>query len=441
LLAGATACGGAGPPDGQPSSPPAAPAVCGNGAVEQGEECDDGNAASADGCLATCFRPIEWVEGDTHIHGHGCEGDAGPDDLVERLLRRRLAFGSALVWGEGYLEDRPYFTGRDAPESIPGHLLHYDLEVSKFPAQRGGHLILLGLRSLDFSQNPFLRPYSGLPVASWARAQDPRVLVGLSHSDHWRADGTFPNEVTDCCTPFELPVHAVHGYLAFIESTNRTVQDSSLLLWSMLQNAGLRVALVGASDFPCFDESLERTPRTSAFLESASGYEGWLDALRRGRAVMSRGRGEGLNLRAGGARLGEEVRVRAGEPIRLSVEGSFAEPGEVQILASGQGVGRVVLGAGPQAAALEITLGRSAWLVARSERSLTNPVYALVDGRPILDAGATCYWIRYLDHLSSLVQRRILDMGNDTDEALAAYQDARRLFEQRHAEAGGGECR
>jgi cysteine-rich repeat protein len=440
LLGSAFACGGAGSPNGQtPPPPPTAPAVCGNGALEQGEECDDGNAASGDGCLATCFRPIDWVEGDTHIHGHGCEGDDGPGQLVERLVRRRLAFGSALVWGEGYQEDRPYFSGRDAPESVPGHVLHYDLEISEFPAQRGGHLILLGLRSIDFSQSPFLRPYSGIPVADWARAQD--ALIGLSHSDHWPADGSFPKEVTDCCIPFELPVHAVRGYLAFIESTTSRVSDASLLLWSLLQNSGLRVALVGSSDFPCFDESLERSPRTSAFLEDAAGYQGWLDALRRGRAVLSRGRGEGLNLRAGAARLGEEMRVRAGEPVRLSVEASFDEPGEVQVLANGQGVGRVMLGAGIQAAVLEVTLAKSAWLVARSERSLTNPVYVLVDGRPIRDAGATCYWMRYLDHLSSLVQRRILDMDNDTDEALAAYRDARRLFEERHAEAGGGECR
>jgi TonB family protein len=34
-------------------SPPAAP-VCGNGALELGEQCDDGNTASGDGCSASC---------------------------------------------------------------------------------------------------------------------------------------------------------------------------------------------------------------------------------------------------------------------------------------------------------------------------------------------------------------------------------------------------
>jgi cysteine-rich repeat protein len=417
------------------------PAVCGNGALEGGEECDDGNTTSDDGCLATCFRPLTWVEGDTHVHGHGCEGDAGPAELIQLLSRRHLDYGSALVWGQGYQQDRPYFTGADAAESVPGHLLHYDLEVSGFAADRGGHLILLGLSSLDFSPNPFLRPHSSLPVAAWALAQGPRTLVGLSHSDHWPADGSFPESVTDCCTPFELPVHAARGQLAFIEATTNVFDESSLLLWSLLQNSGLRVALVGASDFPCVDQDLERTPRTSAFLDGASGYDAWLDALRRGRAVASRGRSERLNLRARGARLGEEIRVRAGEAIPLSVEARFGEPGDVEILASGQRVGRVRLAAGQQAAALEVSLDRSAWLVARSSRSITNPVYVLVDERPVRDASAACYWVRYLDHLSRLVERGTLDMAGDTADALAAYRDAQDLFEERYLEAGGTDCR
>jgi cysteine-rich repeat protein len=445
---GLAGCGGSGaPPAGPGASPTPAPGVCGNGALEGGEECDDGNANSGDGCLATCFRPIAWVEGDTHFHGHGCQGELGPAQLAEFVIRRHLDFGSALVWGDGYQDDRPHFTGEDARESAPGHVLHYDLEVSEFAASSVGHLILLGLRSIDFSPNPFQNPRSGVPIVAWARAQGPRGLVGLSHSDHWPADGSFPRDAADCCTPFELPVHAASGDLAFLEGTVRDSRglfdEASLYLWSLLQDAGARVTLAGASDFPCVHESVDvsRTPRTSAFLDGGSGYEAWLDALRRGRAVAGIGRGEGLNLRVNGARLGDEVGVRAGEPLRLSVEASLAEAGEVQVLANGQGVGRVRLAAGLQAAPLDITLGDSAWLVARSGRSITNPVYVLVDGRPIRSASATCYWMRYLDHLSGLVRQRTLDLGGQTDEALAAYGAARAVFEARHAEAGGGECR
>ena len=35
-------------------TPPAVVSVCGNGAMETGEQCDDGNAVSGDGCSSAC---------------------------------------------------------------------------------------------------------------------------------------------------------------------------------------------------------------------------------------------------------------------------------------------------------------------------------------------------------------------------------------------------
>jgi len=40
-------------PSGSPMNTPSGP-TCGNGKVEAGEECDDGNKAGGDGCGATC---------------------------------------------------------------------------------------------------------------------------------------------------------------------------------------------------------------------------------------------------------------------------------------------------------------------------------------------------------------------------------------------------
>lgn len=37
------------------------PAVCGNGVVESGEDCDDGNTKSSDGCSATCRNECRWL--------------------------------------------------------------------------------------------------------------------------------------------------------------------------------------------------------------------------------------------------------------------------------------------------------------------------------------------------------------------------------------------
>ncbi|HEY0477235.1 MAG TPA: TonB family protein [Kofleriaceae bacterium] len=62
-----------------PAAPPPAP-VCGNGVVEAGEQCDDGNTAGGDGCSATCRIVIKpavvapamlqalRISGETQLH-------------------------------------------------------------------------------------------------------------------------------------------------------------------------------------------------------------------------------------------------------------------------------------------------------------------------------------------------------------------------------------
>src|SRR3989338_6089227 len=66
------------------------PAICGNGALEGGEQCDDGNESSGDGCSSACVREGGGVpppppppphqgdgDGDAQPPGDG-DGDAQP---------------------------------------------------------------------------------------------------------------------------------------------------------------------------------------------------------------------------------------------------------------------------------------------------------------------------------------------------------------------------
>ncbi len=153
------------------------------------------------------------------------------------------------MWGEGYENDAAFFTGRDHPLSTPSFILHYDLEVSRFDAAKTGHLILLGLDSLQFSSDVFHLPQSGVPVVDWARRQ-PRAIVGMAHGQFWPKDGSFPVPPGGCCVPWEVVVHAARGRLDFL-SMERTLEEEpgTLLLWKALQSAGFRVAITGGSDW------------------------------------------------------------------------------------------------------------------------------------------------------------------------------------------------
>lgn len=449
LLLGA--CGGSTAVPPAPSAP-----VCGNGRLEGAEECDDGNSQNDDGCLSTCLKPLTWASAEPHVHGHGCSGQRGPAEVLQLLEDQSFDIGSALIWGHAYEADSLFFSGQDDPVSTPGHIVHYDLETSAMGPSHAGHLVLLGLSALEFSDAVFYTPKSGVPVVDWATAQGPQVAVGIAHGQFWTTGDAVPDfpvpncclPPDDCCVPWELPVHVARGKLHFLitegNSDSRGPVDAATWgIWSRLLNSGFRLTLAGGSDYPCVAGTYAlKTPRTRIFIDGSPSYAKWTEALRTGHAVVTLAAGDQLNLRINGARLGSEVNVANGQAVTVAVEGRFPLPDQVEILANGQVVASVPVGAGPQAASLPITLPTSSWVVARSSHDLTNPVYVLVDAAPIrASAPDACYWMKYLDHLSGLVKSGRLYLGESRDTALSAYAGAKDVFFHRFSEAGGQTCR
>jgi cysteine-rich repeat protein len=433
-------CGGDPSPSPGGSQPAAPASVCGDGVVQPPEECDDGNAKSDDGCLATCFRPSSFVPGDPHLHSYGCNFQKTPEELADLAEDAGLRVAAALVWGLGYESDRRYFTGQDHPDGRPGIVLHYDLEVSHFPAARGGHLVLLGLDSIDFSPRPFEEPHSGVPVLDWARAQGPSVVAGMAHAHLWPEDG-LPQLPGGCCMPFELPVHAARGRLDFLaveRPGGYPLNPGAFRLWRSLQNSGFRVAAAGSSDYSCLNHGFfDRTPRTDVVMDESPSYGRWLDGLRLGRASLAIGRDNHMALRVNGVPMGGEARVRAGDTLTVSVESDLRDEADVDVLVNGSAIGHFHAEAGLQAASVKLTAQSSAWVFARSPRVMTNPVYVLVDGRPIrASPDDTCALLRGVEH----VRRLSLDRGESAAAAAAAYDDAAAILGQRFVEAGGQSC-
>jgi cysteine-rich repeat protein len=438
-----TACRSSSQPSPTPSSTPA----CGNGLVEPDEECDDGNAQNADGCLTTCDKPANWVPGDVHVHSTGCGPYTSPEQLAERLKAQGLQVGAALVWGEGYDDDTLFFTGRDHPASGPGFILHYDMEVSHFAAAKTGHLVLLGLDSLRFSEDVFDTPSSGVPVIEWARRQ-PRAVVGMAHGHYWPDDGSFPVPPGGCCVPWEVVVHAARGRLDFL-SMERVpggegpLDAGTFRLWKALQNAGFRVAIAGGSDWGCLTQAFgDDTPRTDVVVDGTLTYESWLRGIKAGRTAAANGAGNRLNLRVEGRRLGEELLLPASQDVTVTLETDGLAAAEIDVLVNGDVVRRVPVAAGPQVAQVRVPVPKSSWIAARSPRVQTSPVYALVEGQPIrASADDVCYLWRSVEDLEDLVRSGRLRLTDTRDEALRAYGDAVTELQRRFVESGGQSCR
>ncbi len=108
VAAGGCSGSGEAPPD-------SSSAVCGNGLVEAGEECDDGNTKSFDGCRADChleegqpcgngkLDPGEECDDGNHAPGDGCEPNCkkSPKEIVCAKLDPLPSGGCAVTPGSG----------------------------------------------------------------------------------------------------------------------------------------------------------------------------------------------------------------------------------------------------------------------------------------------------------------------------------------------------
>ncbi|MCG8556715.1 MAG: hypothetical protein MJD61_15720, partial [Proteobacteria bacterium] len=116
-----------------------------------------------------------WFFADPHIHSDGCQGPGGPwwpppnvspgylnlDPLFRAMTKRGVDIGSVLIWGPTAFHHIPHplppapatdhewswLIGTDRTNGrYPGKILHYDLEVSGYPAGNMGHITVLGLK-------------------------------------------------------------------------------------------------------------------------------------------------------------------------------------------------------------------------------------------------------------------------------------------------------
>jgi hypothetical protein len=418
-------------------------AAPGDGGATDSSTADDSSTPPADGGpMADGGTPVDlsWVVGDPHIHSRGCGAPATePAEFVPMLAAEDLQFGNALVWGQGYATDVGYFTGDDDPASTSEVILHYDLEVSVFPAGDMGHLTLLGLDRIDFSPTPFMSPSSGVPVLEWARAENPNAIVGVNHIQFWPEFGLPGPAMRGCCMPFELVVHVARDRVSFVEFEQITA--GGLRLWTALLNSGFRLALAGASDFPCLNFTVGAL-RTRVQIDGPLRFDAIVDGIRRGRTVLTTPDDIGLDMTVDGAPLGSDVAIVSGETVAVEVTASLPRAGDLFLQANGQVVATQSFAAGPVTWTTMLPLDESSWLSARRDtRDLTSPTYVIVDGNPIrASADDACYLIRYVDQLIGFAMSGGFDLGADGMMAISAYTEARTELMTRFTEAGGTAC-
>jgi hypothetical protein len=424
---------------------------------------------------------LGWYSGDHHVHAAGCSHYQNPTEgvlpehMMRQILGEALNIGAVLTWGPCYYYQKQFFTAEDNPLSTPDRRMHYDLEVSGFPSSHSGHLVLLGLKDQDYPKTHRIEdwPSWNLPILKWARAQG--AVAGFAHSG-WglevqdRSLPSFDMPAFDGIGANEYIVDVTHPDTVDFISTVDTPAVWELSIWYHTLNVGFRTRISGETDFPCIYDSRVGLGRTYAHVEGGLTYRGWLDSLRNGRSYVSDGRSHLLDFRVNGLEVGRsnsEIATKGRQTLRVNLRAAAyldAVPAEdlrsrppdqkpywdierarigtsrevaVELVVNGSAVASRNVTADGQMrdVTFDVPIERSSWIAARILRSShTNPVFAIVDGKPIRASRRSAEWCLTAVN-QCWTQKAPLIRPAERDAARAAYDHAREVYRRRIAES------
>ena len=422
-----------------------------------------------------------WYSGDHHIHSSGCshyenptEG-VRPEDMWPQIDGEALNLASVLTWGPSYYFQKQFFSGADHPLSTPSRLMHYDLEVSGFPSSHAGHLVLLGLKDQDYPGTKRLEdwPTWTFPILRWGREQG--AVVGFAHSG-WGLEvksSELPNYEMpgfDGIGANEFIVDVTHPDTVDFISAGDTPYVWELGIWYHTLNTGFRTRISGETDFPCIFDDKVGMARSYAKVDGPLTYRKWLDAVRAGRSYVSDGKTHLMDFNVNSTLAGSadsEVRLTSAGRVAVAVKAAAnlePEPNEalrqlrydekpywdierarigstrtvpVEVIVNGRraAVQNLIADGKVRTLTFDLKIERSSWVAVRVLPSAhTNPVFVLVDGKPIRASRRSAQWC--LDAVNQCwTQKAAKIRASEIEAARAAYDHAREVYRQRIAEA------
>ncbi len=417
-----------------------------------------------------------WYSGDHHVHAAGCSHYQNPaegvlpKDMMRQIEGEKLNVGAVLTWGPDYYYQKQFFSGHDDPLSLTGELMHYDLEVSGFPSSHAGHLVLLGLTDQDYPGTKKIEdwPTWDLPILQWAKHQG--AVAGFAHSG-WGL------EVSDNHLPsFQMPGFdgiGANEYIVDVTEPNAvdfisagdTPDVWELSIWYHTLNVGFRTRIAGETDFPCITDERVGQGRSYVKVDGPLTYSKWIEGLRRGASYVSDGRAHLMDFTVNGVAAGTgngETRLAAPGTIHTSVQVAALLPEHndpdlqkrpydqkpywsverarvgdsrqvpVDLIINGEVAARKLVEA--DGSVKEVTfdapVAQSSWVAVRIlPAAHSNPVFVVVDGKPIRASRASAEWCLNAVH-QCWTQKAPRISAQETGAARAAYNHAEQVYKR-----------
>lgn len=404
-------------------------------------------------------EPQGWYAGDIHVHLNCGEGSIQlpEDSLLQMMEPNDLAVICLLAdMGNGEVQDSkrdlPKVNGKDAPQSKPGRIIHWDTEwhwdatYSNFSNQAlGGHLVLLGLKNAHqiWEESPY-------KILEWAKQQN--AIGGFAHLEY--LNDSIQNEL-NCCIPIDFPVEAALGTIDFVSedvygkrspNNGNYFSEGVVNAYYKLLNCGFRLGIAAGTDYPCNNNEPWGTLLTYVNVKDKLTYQNWIEGIKKGRTVVSRnGHDEFLALKVNEKYSpGDEIQLKGKGKVAVQITwtASKALTGTIELVSNGKVIAAMPGSAQPGEPLLFNTtadIANSSWLCARrmdenGHETHTAPVYITVDKKPVR-AGAedARFFIAWIDNILENIQpggKWNKYFPNDIATVTERYKKARAVYEQ-----------
>src|SRR3984893_18576031 len=340
-------------------------------------------------------------------------------------------------------------------------------------------------------------PTWDLPVLRWAKSQGASAGFAHSGWGLAVKSRELPNyEVPgfDSIGANEYIVDVTHPDAVDFISTMDTPYPWELNIWYHTLNVGFRTRISGETDFPCITDARVGQGRVYAKVDGTLSYSGWVEALRAGRSYVSDGRSHLMDFNVNNIEVGTNAsevrlpgrgtmhaRVRVSAYLSPVVSGSESIPSgrgnpswadalsnrnisndsihdrpmarhpfwhierlrigntrevPVELVMNGKPVARknIVADGSIQDVSFDASLERSSWLAVRIlGSSHTNPIFVLVEGKPIRASRRSAQWcLAAVNQCWTQKAPKIATV--ELADAQAAYDHAREVYTKLIAE-------
>lgn len=364
-----------------------------------------------------------------------------------------------------------------------GHLCLLRLKDQMYPGgDSSKHWPTLGLNTLRWAQKQGAvcgpaHSATGLQVAS----------TELPNYEIPPFDGIGANEyIVDVTHEVEGPDGKPVPAVDFM-STVDTAPLWELNMWYHTLNAGFRTRISGETDFPCIYGERVGLGRSYAKVDGRLTYDAWCDAIEKGRCYVSDGFSHLMEFTANGVPVGEknsEVHLAKSGKVTLKaqvaslltenplpefygqkapsgseglknwgrnydafyrkpywhverarIEGTREVP--VEVIVNGKPVAKKILKADGNVndVAFDVDIAQSSWVALRILPSAhTNPIFVLVDERPIRSSRRSVEWcLKCVDQCWTSKEPTYDE--DEKEDARAAYGHARVVYRKRLEES------